>query len=580
MKLHYILKIILGVVASVCSFTAAAQMREAAFAMNERLGRGVNIGNSFEAPSETAWGNPWKPEYFRRIAELGFQHVRVPVRWEPAERSLATEPYTIAPEFLGRIKEVIDTALQYKLHIVINMHHHEALFADPGGEKARFLSQWYQIADYFKDYPDSLLFEVLNEPHGNLTAAMWNDYFAEALTEIRKTNPTRIVLMGIADYGGLGGIANLLLPDDEYIILTPHYYNPFPFTHQGAEWVNGADAWLGTKWHNTEAERETVASEFSYALNYSATHHIPIHVGEFGAYSKADAASRVLWTTFLARWFEENNMSWAYWDFSAGFGIYNPATGLYVEELVDALLHNSKPEPTPVFETAMYVSNFSGGTDGWSLMQQGGAAGTLSATNNALNVSISNPGTEGWHLQLVKNNVTLRQGKLYRLSFNARATADRSLTFYAGRASTPWDSYSGFNGASIGTAVQTYSVTFTMNSPTDPAARLVFDLGTKAPGVIISAVRLDELSFSVTGIEDPTATSEVGVYPNPFLSAFTVTSAAAGSATLFDVTGRMIRTTAISAGETSVECPDLAPGLYYLRMGGDQPAKSVKIIKR
>jgi endoglucanase len=78
---------------------------------------------------------------------------------------------------------------------------------DRAGQKERFLSQWNQIANHFEDYPHSLLFEVLNEPHGNLTAGLWNDHFADALVEIRKTNPTRIVLMGVAEYGGLRGIS-------------------------------------------------------------------------------------------------------------------------------------------------------------------------------------------------------------------------------------------------------------------------------------------------------------------------------------------------------------------------------------
>lgn len=219
-----------------------AQNRLAAFEMNERLGRGINMGNSFEAPSETAWGNPWQPEYFEIMAQLGFDHVRLPVRWEPADRSMASPPYTINPAFLERIQEVVDKALDSKLHIIINMHHHEALYEDPDGQKERFISQWNQIATYFKDYPDSLLFEVLNEPHGNLTADKWNVFFADALMEIRKTNPTRAVIMGVADYGGLGGIVNLELPDDEYILVYPHYYNPFNFTHQGAEWVENSNA--------------------------------------------------------------------------------------------------------------------------------------------------------------------------------------------------------------------------------------------------------------------------------------------------------------------------------------------------
>ena len=93
----------------------AAQERLPAFEMNKRLGRGINIGNSFEAPSETAWGNPWKPEYFKIISQLGFNHVRVPIRWEPSDRSLADAPYTINPVFLDRIQQVVDFYLRQRV---------------------------------------------------------------------------------------------------------------------------------------------------------------------------------------------------------------------------------------------------------------------------------------------------------------------------------------------------------------------------------------------------------------------------------------------------------------------------------
>ncbi|MEQ8531452.1 MAG: cellulase family glycosylhydrolase, partial [Imperialibacter sp.] len=111
------------------------------FDVNDRLGRGINMGNSFEAPTEDAWSNPWQPEYFKIIADLGFQHVRLPVRWETPERSMVDPPYTIHADFLQRIQAVVDTALKYKLHIIVNMHHHDSLFENVTREEPRFLSQ-------------------------------------------------------------------------------------------------------------------------------------------------------------------------------------------------------------------------------------------------------------------------------------------------------------------------------------------------------------------------------------------------------------------------------------------------------
>ena len=173
----------------------------------------------FEAPSETAWGNPFKEEYISKIAEQGFKHIRMPIRWDVAERTQLTAPYTVNPAFLARVKSVVDLAISKNMYVIINMHHHDEIFVNPGAVKPRFLSQWTQIATYFKGYDDHLLFEVLNEPHDALTPALWNGYFAEALAEIRKTNPTRKVLVGTASYGGLAGVKDLVLPNDPNLIL-------------------------------------------------------------------------------------------------------------------------------------------------------------------------------------------------------------------------------------------------------------------------------------------------------------------------------------------------------------------------
>ncbi len=550
--------------------------------MNDRLGRGVNMGNSFEAPSETEWGNPWKPEYFQIMSELGFNHVRLPVRWEPADRSMTAPPYTINQTFLERIKEVVDEALKNKLHIIVNMHHHEALYEDPDGQKERFLSQWNQIATYFQDYPDSLLFEVLNEPHGNVTPEKWNEFFADALTTIRQTNPTRVVIMGIAEYGGLGGLVHLNLPNDEYIIVSPHYYNPFNFTHQGAEWVENSDNWLGTEWYDTEADRQTVENEFAFAMQFSEENHVPIHVGEFGAYSKADIESRERWTTFLARWFEEQGFSWAYWEFSAGFGIYNPSTETYVTPLVDALFNNEMPDPIPVYATVIYESDFSGNTDGWSLNTQGGASGSISVADGKLVASLTNGGTEGWHIQLVKNNISLEQGEMYRISFKAKAADSRSATFYAGKASDPWNAYSGYNGISIGVNESNFVFSFTMNDPSDPTARLVFDLGKDINDVTVSDIKVEKLSFEeeITGIEVPELSTKISFYPNPVSSILHIADLDRyRSVALYDMKGRMLTYFPVKSAENTINMQNIPEGLYFLRLSGNGLDDRIKIMK-
>ncbi|MCC5930935.1 MAG: cellulase family glycosylhydrolase [Cyclobacteriaceae bacterium] len=547
------------------SVNGKTQDRNNAFNINERLGQGINMGNAFEAPTETAWGNPWQPEYFEIIAGLGFQHVRLPVRWDTEDRTMWNEPYTINPVFLERIKFVVDEALKNKLQIIVNMHHHDALFAVPELHKSRFLSQWEQIADYFKDYSDSLLFEVLNEPHDNLTPELWNEYFEEALLNIRKTNPDRVVLMGTALFGGLAGVPHIRLPDDENIILSVHYYNPFNFTHQGAEWVgDGSNEWLGTRWLDTEAERQNIIDEFRTTLAFSEEHDVPVNVGEFGAYSKADMESRVKWTNFLARWFEEMNFSWAYWEFSAGFGIYNPQNKSFYQDLIDALLVDPMAEPLPVNAILLYQSDFTQNLDGWNIQTQGGAQANISRNQGRLQVNINSTGSEAWHIQLVRGNIPLVKDQMYRVRFTTRSAEPRGATFYAGRASAPWTSYSGFQWIDMPVLEPVHNISFLMNNNSDPSARLVFDLGQSDLNFEIYNISIEELRPVITSLE---SLSEPGflIFPNPGKDVLFFRNIPSNALiTIFDVSGKPLQNIQLSPEHLSADVSSLITGMYII----------------
>lgn len=559
------------------SISALAQNREHAYEVNQRLGRGINYGNMFEAPSESEWGNPWKPEYAKIISGLGFQHIRIPVRWET--RTASTPPYTISAVFLNRIKQVVDSALNNGLHAIINMHHHDALFDDPDGQKARFLAQWKQISEFFKDYPDSLVFEILNEPHGNMTADKWNVFMKEALDTIRVDNPDRIVLVAPPEWGGLGGLASLQLPDDDNIILTVHYYNPFQFTHQGASWVDGADAWLGTEWNDSETERSVVEQEFAPLVAFEKEHNVPVHIGEFGAYSKADMKYRKKWTTFVARYLETLNWSWAYWEFSAGFGIYNPNTHVFNQDLVDALLHNEMPEPARYVGTSIYQSNFGYSNDGWQLNRSSGASGTLSRTGNALNISITNGGSQGWHVQLVKNNIKLEAGKKYRYSFKAKGASTRSFSSYLGMNHDPWSAYSGYNGGTVTDTFRTYTFVFDQ-SVTDNAARMVFDLGNSDVDFAITEILLEEIVLVPPAKTENIQNYKTQIYPNPVFDALNINNQDNfDEIRIFDIQGTALMSARLVPGFNSINLGSLPAGVYITVLKGKQHSLHQKIIK-
>ncbi|ASB47982.1 cellulase family glycosylhydrolase [Alkalitalea saponilacus] len=560
-------KLLLLIICTSLSLAVFSQTRQPAFEMNERLGRGMNMGNTFEAPSETAWSNPWQPQYFEMMADLGFNHVRIPIRWETEARSMDEYPYTITASFMERIQEVVDNAIENGLIAIINMHHHELLLANPSEQYDRFIAQWVQIAEFFKDYPDEyLLFEVLNEPHQAITPQMWNDMFADALEVIRETNPTRVVLMGTAEFGGLSGVRHIELPEDDYLILSVHYYNPFQFTHQGADWVEGdADEWLGTKWYDTVEERNFIINEFNYTIQFSNDNDVPIHVGEFGVYSRADMESRARWTTFVARWFEEQGFSWAYWEFSSSFGIYNRNTGNYRTELVDALLNNSMPEPASLNSHIIYESDFTEGEDGWAFQLGGEAAGTMSVENNQLEIEITNGSSLGWHAQLFRPNISLENGKLYRFSFSASASFSGNSTVYMGRNAPDWDAYSDHHGVQFTSELQHYSYSFTMNADSDPEARMAFDLGGNTGLFVLRDVKVEEVLL-------PSSTNEMAaslqsVYPNPVMDRLYVRSNQIISRIkVYSISGVQHFSSDFNSYETDISFSEFSPGYYLVKV--------------
>jgi endoglucanase len=283
------------------------------------LGRGINLGNKLEAPAEGDWGTPVASWMLTTIRQGGFATVRVPTRW--SAHAATSAPFTIDATFLDRVTWVVDQALAAGLMVVVNIHHYDELFSDPAGQRDRFLALWRQIATHFRGYSDSLVFEVLNEPNTNLTPELWNQFLPDALEVIRQSNPHRYVVVGTAEWGGIGAMSRLQLPPDDRLIFTFHYYNPFQFTHQGAEWVSGSDAWLGTTW-GTGQDSAAVQSDFDTVAAWAAQHDVPVFMGEFGAYSRAAMADRVAWTAFVAREAERRGFAWAYWEFDAGFGAY------------------------------------------------------------------------------------------------------------------------------------------------------------------------------------------------------------------------------------------------------------------
>lgn len=310
------------------------QSEKGIFELNKQLGAGVNFGNALEAPKEGEWGMVIQESFFDLVKQGGFKSIRLPVKW--SNYALVRSPFTIQEDFFKRIDWCINQATQRGLNIVVNIHHYEGLDDQPTLNVDRWVGIWEQIAERYKNQSDKVYFEIYNEPHNELNK-YWNDYLLKGIAAIRKSNPTRPIILGGINWNGLWDLKNLRLPDDKNLIVTFHYYEPFQFTHQEAEWVDGSTAWKGTKWQGTKADTDKVLEQMTIVETWAKQNNRPIYMGEFGSYSKADQDSRIKWTAFIRKEAEKRGFSWSYWEFGAGFGIYDRDKKQWRQDLLNAL---------------------------------------------------------------------------------------------------------------------------------------------------------------------------------------------------------------------------------------------------
>ena len=147
---------------------AETQMRDA-WTITKDMKAGWNLGNSLESENdETGWGNPRITKcMIDAVHDMGFSTLRVPVRWDD---HYIDSNYTIDTNYLERVKEVVNYGINNDMYVILNVHHNDLQtktsteYWQQEQVKNELRTIWTQIANYFKDYGDKLVFEVNNEP--------------------------------------------------------------------------------------------------------------------------------------------------------------------------------------------------------------------------------------------------------------------------------------------------------------------------------------------------------------------------------------------------------------------------------
>ncbi len=299
------------------------------------MGNGINLGNTMEACDNTqgnyaltptqyeiSWGQPVTTQaMLEGMKAAGFDTVRIPVAWMTNATKMPFEmkDCTIDPAYLARVKEIVDYARSAGMYVIVNDHWDGGwwgMFGSEDPDTAAFAMEaykgmWKQIAEYFRDYSDYLIFESANEELGarfdenspcycrdsvlsympdaeryDLTNRV-NQAFVDTVRATGGNNALRFLL--IAGYGtdiDRTFDSRFLMPRDtaeSRLMVSVHYYSPWSYC--GASDAAGATLW------GKASDFDDMYKTLSKMRKF-VTQGFGVVIGEYGALPGSDGVMK------------------------------------------------------------------------------------------------------------------------------------------------------------------------------------------------------------------------------------------------------------------------------------------------
>ncbi len=264
----------------------------------DAMGLGWNLGNAMDStntwtsnlePSdiETAWGNVETTEaMIQEIKKAGFNTVRIPVTWwdmtgTSGIANISDFNGEVAEKFLARVKEIVDNCIDNDMYAIINTHHDEDWEKDTS-KISIFEKLWNQIATYFADYDEHLVFEGMNEVSfsSNAEAMTYNQAFVDTVRDTGGNNADRLLIVTAVSNNTAKALASdFSMPDDDsdMLAVSVHYYEPSTFCVATTDSTWG---YLST-W-GTAAQYTTLENDFQELKEKFTDNGYGVVIGEYG----------------------------------------------------------------------------------------------------------------------------------------------------------------------------------------------------------------------------------------------------------------------------------------------------------
>lgn len=345
--------------------------------------KGVNLSVWFQ-PQEAGRlaFSRYDEKTFRDLKLLGVDGVRLPINF--AALTGPAPDYRIDARVFPLLDQALDWAAAQNIAVVLD-NHSDPLDPRIKPDLGRFLEAvWTQMAAHFQDRPSTVLFEIQNEPHD--LGQAWAPLQQRAINAIRAVDRTHTIVVGGDNWNSIEGMRALPRYADTNLVYTFHFYDPFVFTHQGADWTDlkelsgvafppdgaqprfngtGKSAWVNkavSDYYASDAVGK-LRSSLDEVAAFAKDRGVPVWCGEYGVYNlRADPAHRVNWYRTVRGLLEERNIPWTMWDYKDSFGLFNKGSAELFEHdlnlpLVEALGFHTVPQKAvePSRETAGFT---------------------------------------------------------------------------------------------------------------------------------------------------------------------------------------------------------------------------------
>ena len=245
---------------------------------------------------------------------------------------------------LRRIDAALALSDKYGLKTVLDLHktpgfsfdegEHEAGFFESETYQALFYAIWEALSARYGRMHDRVVFELLNEVTEAEYLPAWKRISRECVRRIRQNAPDTCVLLGSYNWNSARTLPELDAPYDDKVVYNFHFYEPHPFTHQGAYW-NPQFISCRSTYAESGASVEWFEDFLAPAIEKAKQEGCELYCGEFGVIDVVPPEEAVKWFRDVHTVFERHGIAHSLWSYKQmDFGLSDARMDDVREELL------------------------------------------------------------------------------------------------------------------------------------------------------------------------------------------------------------------------------------------------------